>query len=573
MFLDCNQNSEFVFKPVSDPVQSTNTTTRSRRIVVLRMLLPISFLLVSSGKVLAQATVLESTPTESTPFTSSRLDYQPSLKTIEVEGNTRIPSQRLLMPVQEFIGKSISASDIEEIRTRLTRVYVDAGYINSGALFMMPNSLANPISEGRLRFKVIEGHLQKIHIQGQQDLNPDYIRKRLYNTNEVLNMHDLREQFQLLLQDPLFDRIQSRLLPTGQLGQAVLELDVVRKPAYSYTISTNNYRSPAIGEAVLASSVTVLNLSGWGDTLDAQVGKSSGATPYHLGWSFPLYDGRQNLQISWDQGRSNVVEAPLDLVDIHSQISALELRWNQNLMNSLARRIDFGFALANKRTRSSLLGEDFSFSPGEVDGRSRTQVVKFTQDWSERAENMGLLVHSAVHVGRNNNVDGGAADAQEIPPRRYWLWNGQIQWLRQLPDWNAQLLLRAQAQWSPMRLIPMEKMVLGGNSTVRGFREGSLLRDQAQVVSVELHKNLFEDAEKRQQFSAFVFVDGGRAKNHTESSQNLSSYGLGLKVSWNSYFADLVLGKRLHTPKNLGSQKQSTLQDQGIQLQLAYRFD
>ena len=43
-----------------------------------------------------------------------------------------------MLRVQSFIGKKISASDVEEMRVILTKVYVDAGYINSGAVFVMP---------------------------------------------------------------------------------------------------------------------------------------------------------------------------------------------------------------------------------------------------------------------------------------------------------------------------------------------------------------------------------------------------------------------------------------------------
>lgn len=508
------------------------------------------------------------------------LQYEPQyviaspLREISIVGNSKIPTQQLQEILQNFIGKKISASDVEDMRTRLSRWYIDQGYLNSGALFVMPST---PHTD-TLQFKIIEGRLQDVRAQGLQGLDIRYIKNRLPDQSQVLNMNSLREQFQLLLQAPLFERIQSRLLPTGELGEAILELDVLRKPAYSFSVYANNYRSPAIGEVVLGSSLVLRNLSGSGDALDLQLGKSHGAVPYHIGWTTPLSDPNRSVQINWDHGRSSVVEAPLDLVDIHSQTTAIEFKLAQAFVNTLARRVEIGLAFASKQTRSSLLGEDFSFSPGEVNGRSKAQVLKLSQDWSERGENTGLQARSVFHFGHNNNqVDHQLEpidfEKQLVPPRRYWYWSGQLQWLRQLPDWRSHVVIRGQWQWSPTRLIPMEKMALGGNATVRGFRESSLLRDQGQMLGLEFHKSLFSDATQAQHISGFTFIDVGRGKNYQETAHTLSSFGIGVKAQSTSWFADLVVARRIDAPVTIASQKKSTWQDKGVQFQLGYKFN
>ena len=56
-----------------------------------------------------------------------------------------------------------------------------------------------------MQFQIVEGRLLELRIKGQQDLNPRYLETRLRAADEVLNMNLLRERFQLLLQDPLFE--------------------------------------------------------------------------------------------------------------------------------------------------------------------------------------------------------------------------------------------------------------------------------------------------------------------------------------------------------------------------------
>ena len=142
-----------------------------------------------------------------------------------------------------------------------------------------------------------------------------------------------------------------------------------------------------------------------------------------------------------------------------------------------------------------------------------------------------------------------------------------------MPQLNLQLLLRAQWQWSPSRLIPMEKMAVGGNASVRGYRESQLLRDQAQIFSMEFQRVMFNDSQKAQQLTALIFVDGARAKNHAEQAQSMSSWGIGLKAQYAAWFADVTLAKRLHTPAGVGVSGKQSWQDQGVQLQLGYKFN
>jgi hemolysin activation/secretion protein len=114
---------------------------------------------------------------------------------------------------------------------------------------------------------------------------------------------------------------------------------------------------------------------------------------------------------------------------------------------------------------------------------------------------------------------------------------------------------------------------LGGNATVRGFRESSLLRDQGQMLGFEFHKDLFSDAAKALQISGLVFVDLGRGKNYHETAQTLSSVGIGVKAQSTSWFADLVAANRIRESATTSGQKRSTWQDKGVQLQLGYKFN
>src|SRR6185436_2180938 len=53
---------------------------------------------------------------------------------IEFRGNTVFPTAELAALAQPLAGRRVSVAEIEDLRQKVTRQYVDRGYVNSGAL-------------------------------------------------------------------------------------------------------------------------------------------------------------------------------------------------------------------------------------------------------------------------------------------------------------------------------------------------------------------------------------------------------------------------------------------------------
>ena len=95
------------------------------------------------------------------------------------------------------------------MRRRLTLAYVTRGYINSGAI--IPDQ---KIASGVVVYRVIEGKLSDIVVDGTNWLNPGYVRGRLaQSAGPPLNIGRVEDRVQLLLQDPLINRMNVELVP------------------------------------------------------------------------------------------------------------------------------------------------------------------------------------------------------------------------------------------------------------------------------------------------------------------------------------------------------------------------
>jgi len=159
------------------------------------------------------------------------------IKSYLFEGNTVFPSEALQRIAEPYAGRIVSASELEDLRHRLTRFYIERGYINSGAV--IPDGA---LTNGVLRVLIIEGQLQEIRLKGMERLREEYVRGRLARGGAPLNVNVLQENFRLLLADPLFSKMDARLLPGSKPGGAILDVDVTRARPYQLSVFANNYR-------------------------------------------------------------------------------------------------------------------------------------------------------------------------------------------------------------------------------------------------------------------------------------------------------------------------------------------
>ena len=340
-------------------------------------------------------------------------------------GNTVFSASDLEAVAAPYIGRAVSASEAEDLRVRLTRHYVDRGYVNSGVL------LSEVTADNTAIFDVVEGRVAAVRLQGMERLNENYIARRLVmDSDGPLNLDVVRERFQLLLSDPLFERMNARLLPGTKPGEAVLDVNVVRALPYQLNVFYNNYRPPSIGAEAVGVSGWVRNLTGLGDLLEATVQASPEETSSargNLAWRVPLgYRGTQ-LAVAYEHGRSSVIEEPANTLDIRSTLTSYDVGLSHPLWESLAQKLTLGLNRVERENRTMLLGQPFSFIPGEPEGVTKESLWRFWQEYAYRTENYVVALRSTFTFGKNNLQVIAGLPPFGTPERRFDIWLGQAQ--------------------------------------------------------------------------------------------------------------------------------------------------
>lgn len=494
------------------------------------------------------------------------------VRKVLVTGSSVFTPEELSEITAPYENRSLTGEDLETLRTALTLRYINAGYINSGAI--LPDQA---VREGVITFQIVEGVLSQISVEGNKWFRESYIRDRLeLGAGPPVNVNPLQERLQLLQQDNRLRAIHAELRPGVKPGEAVLKVNVDEKTPFYAWFAFNNYQSPSVGAERGLLTLAHQNLTGHGDILSLTLGRSEGLNPQIDVWYLlPVTVHDTTLLLRYRKNDYAVIDEIFDPLDTRSESDIYEI----TLRHPLVRTLHHEFALAltgeSLQDKTFLLGEPFSFYPGVENGESRVTALRFSQEWTYRTQREVVAARSRFSFGIDA-LDATTHSSHSVPDGKFLAWLGQFQWARAFKTWDMQLLFRTDAQFSNQPLLPLEQIAVGGRYTVRGYRENLLVRDQAVIASVELRIPMVQNAPWAEVLQLVPFSDYGYAKNRDLPSLDPRSiYSVGLGLRWGVPLmkspADLKLDFEFYWGYALKdvTYPDYNIQDDGIHFQIA----
>ena len=533
----------------------------------------------------------EPLPQQPTPMEPSApappADIQERLPPVKVfvreyqfEGHTVVSDQELQALAAPYANREVTTEDLESLRTAVTLLYVKQGYVTSGA--MIPDQA---ITTGIVRIDIIEGKLSDIAVEGERWLWPSYYRRRIaLGAGPPVNIYTLQERLQLLQQDPLVQRINAELRRGITAGQSELKVRVSEYLPFKAWVDFNNYQPPAVRAERALATIAHDSLTKNGDRFQFTYGQSlnpSGVLPLiHTSYSLPFtaYDTR--LVVAYRRSDFDVVAKPFDALNIEGHTEIFSVMLQQPVYRTLNHQITLGVQGEYLYNKNLLLGQPFDFFAGYHNGVANVAALRFLQDWTYRTQDSVVGVRSRFSVGVD--VLDATTNSGPVADSRYFAWLGQFQGLHRFEDYaGSQLLARMDLQVANDRLFPLEQMPVGGRYSVRGYREISLLRDNAFLFSIEprfpVSRWLFGAREDLIQIAPFFdYARAWAAKGPTNEPVQLMSIGAGLRTNFlpnNQGYFEIYWGYRLrggadNDPPYL---RTGNLQDHGLHMQLVWQ--
>ncbi|HFT0377069.1 TPA: ShlB/FhaC/HecB family hemolysin secretion/activation protein [Enterobacter mori] len=463
------------------------------------------------------------------------------IRRIELSGATLLsPSakNRLTAP---WINQCLDMARLTRLTDAVSDWYISRGYITSRA-FLTEQDL----SGGILHLAVLEGKLQHIRLEGV----PDRTLKMTFPGLEgkILNLRDIEqgmEQLNRVRQRP----VEIEILPGDRQGYSVVNLTATPEFPLSGSVSFDNSGQKSTGTGQLTGALYGNNLLGLADKWFISGGRSSDfsnskdAQNFAAGVSIPYGYGLLDYSYSWSNYLSTIdnngyLWRSTGDTETHRLTGSWVLFRNGDIKTGLSAGIthrinrnyldDVLLATSSRKLSSVSLGINHT---QKIASGVATLNPTFTQ---------GVPWLSAED---DNDKQGDVPKAEF----RKWSLNGSFQ--RPVAD-KLWWLTSVYFQWSLDRLYGSERLTLGGETSVRGFKEQYISGDNGGYWRNELNWSLFT-LPWVGDVGVLAAIDGGWLKKDGQdryASGTLWGTALGLTATNRGYSSQFTVGTPVDYP-------------------------
>ncbi|MDB9311901.1 ShlB/FhaC/HecB family hemolysin secretion/activation protein [Spirulina sp. CS-785/01] len=499
-------------------------------------------------------------PTPTEPTVPEKI----TVEQFEIVGSTIFTQEDFAPLLQPYLNRPLSLAELLEARSRITQFYLDRGYITTGALIP-----AQDFADHTVTIQVVEGKIEAINVIGTTHLNPNYVRNRLQlATDPPLNVNELQEALQLLQLDPLITNLSAELSAGTKVGFNILDVQIREADTFSLNLPLNNNRSPTVGSFRRGVSVTEANLLGIGDRINANYSNTDGSNSLDLNYTIPINPRNGTIRFAYGETDSEVIEDPFKPLNITSDSVYYELSLRQPLIQTPTQEFALTLALSQQESQSEIgLFNIPLVSEGDnPQGRSKVTALRFIQEWTKRSERQVLAARSQFSWG----LDWfNATENPEPPDSHFFSWRGQAQWVRLLgPD--TLLLIRGDMQIADRPLLSLEQFSLGGQTSVRGYRQDLFFHDNGLLASAEVRIPILRIPDWQGVLQIVPFFDAGWGWDQGITKHTaITGTGLGLRLQQgNNLTIRLDWGVSLSDVDS----SNNTLQENGFYFSVNYRL-
>lgn len=482
------------------------------------------------------------------------------IRKIEIEG---WEEEDLGFLVSDFVGHCIKAADIDAILARITEHFVEQGLVTTRAY--VPSQ---DLRTGILKLIVVEGRVEEIRPAEGASLGAGQLRTAFPGLEgERLNLRDF-EQGTDQINRLRYANATVKFEPGSKQGGSVAVIDNPQGKSWRVKGGVDNSGSEATGEIQQVGNAETYNWLGLNDVITVNYGRDSlpstsisasdsksisASVPYGY-WLLSLSASRftyQNpirgtTQTFKSSGATTSYRGDLERVLHRDQVSKTTLTGS----------------LTHKKIKNYV--EDLL-----LDVSSRKLTVAGLLATHSRRLGQGLIAISAGYevglrsLGAKDDYDRGL-DSPEAQFEKYTADLTIIQNF-QLAGLNFVATSGARGQWTPDTLYSSERFSIGSLSTVRGFKESSVIGDIGGLIRNELAVRLPIEqpglSDVISEFRPFIAADYGVISQDDDEpfeGGRMSGWAIGVRASGEHVELALTYARPIDAP--------SFIEDRGSEL-------
>lgn len=486
------------------------------------------------------------------------------IKIIEVKGNTILSKNKIENLKKKYVGKRGGKNVINFVK-ELENLYLEKGYITTRVKIDIENS---NFKAGKIQCIVIEGYIENIVMNGESN-NSKIFASFPTKEKEVLNIKDLDQGIDNL-NSISANNAKLDILAGENLGGSIIDIKNETSKKISVAVNYNNLGQKSTGEERIKLALTIEDFLGINDSFTGSYQRKLGRNKkYNDNENFSFY-----YRIPFKYWEFSIIK---DQSEYKNTITGLGQSYkstgiSKNTNYSLRRVIHrnevgkttLGLTLTNKETKNYIDDEKLILSSRKL------SVLKLDIGHQRRLFNGMFFGEIAYYEGLKRF--GAERDDWEYkdstsPKAQFQKYTMDINWYKpfKINNQNFSYRFSFSGQYSDDILYSSEKMSIGDDTTVRGFKENSIMGDKGIYIRNELAYNY-------NFLEPFIAYDIGRVKDVTKDEYyekygtELSGASIGVRVYFKYFTASITYSKPLTAPRYIDKNKQE------IYITLSYLF-
>ena len=471
---------------------------------------------------------------------------------IEYSGNTEISSNKIDKVIADFTERCLTLDEINAILQLITNIYIDSGYITSRAYLTMPQER---LSEGVLEIKIIEGKVSEVEGLRKSEVFMAFPKTK----DRILYLRDIEQGLDQLNRLPS-NKATMDITPDEE-KENVSKIEITNSPKGNTRLSAafDNAGSVSTGEWRGGLKFAHDNLFRLNDQINISYYKAiydnygqRDSDSVLVSFSVPFGYWTVTNNFSYSSNRSNT-PLPVSRTSLYTigESTSNTFSVGRLMARGQKYKISLGAGLVYKHSNSYT--EVFDFTT-KNEGASRTLTVLNIEAPLTLYFNSGMAYikpsyHRGIHLFGSLD-DSDTAYTQKAQYEAYKLY---AYYMRRL--WLGTLNITVDGQYSADELYSSESFYIGGEYSVRGFKNDGGQGESGLAVRTEYSLNMGQLSSKSflLPYTVSVFFDYGCTKPNNESYRDYHLAGAGGKLAiYYKYFeASLTYASVLHKTNDI----------------------
>ena len=446
------------------------------------------------------------------------------VRSIEITGNTLLPTTALHPLVASGEGQELSLNDLDALAERVTHYYHDHGYPLASAY--VP---AQTLHDGVVRIAVIEARYGAVSLKNESAVGNYPLNATLSPLQSGQPVSDYTLQRSLLLLSDIPGAIVNSVMRPGTAeGTSDLLVDVTSAPRYTGTLGVDDYGNAYTDRVRLTGTFDVNGLFHQGDLLDFS-GVTSGADMNYGRISYRyLLDGQGTTLGLAASGLDYRLGNGLSDLHAHGTATTQSVNLSQPFIRNTA-----GNLYAQVEFDHERLYDNIDIADIETHRHSNSWVATVAGDQRDSTGITNFNISGAYGRLYLDNFQTLFSDYFGARTEgSFTKFDYSVSRLQQLNPTNA-FYFGFSGQLANKNLDTSEQFYLGGPNTVRGYDVGVVSGAEGNLATIEFRHDLTLSMLPGP-WQASAFVDSGRIEAYKTvffpgpNTARLNSAGVGL---------------------------------------------